>query len=208
MNITDANFPTAESRLEKFYSWMDHTCNYLKRGVELDAQKYNVIAMIDNGVDKQWYYTHNIATDVADIFYAEQAVNASLTEDFLSASNRCELANPAGNDSIAKADTYSALGSPITASRKTITATYPLVSDPDSDNTGGGVDIASWDYSWTTTDFDTAAANDVRAGVIHNAAGSPVGGSVLLSHYNFGTPFPKSSSDTLKVFHNHRLNGV
>lgn len=210
ISITDSNFPTVESRLEKFYSWVDHACNYLKRGVELDARGHNIIAIKnwDKPGLREWYFTHNLATDQADLFYAEQAVNATLTNDFLSANNRCELGNPATNDTIAKDDAYGDLGSPITASRKAITSGYPKLNDDDPLNTGAGADIASWDYEWLTTDFNTESANDIRSGVIHLGGASPVAGTVLLTHYNFASPFEKTSDDTLKVFHNHRFNGV
>lgn len=150
----------------------------------------------------------NIATNSADLYYAQSIVGASLTEDYGSASNRCELQNPASADTPAKTDTYSSVNSPIVASRKTITATYPKVNDGDGDNTGAGVDIVTWAYSWLTTDFNTAAANDITGGCIHNAAGSPIAGSDLLSHWNFASAFEKLATDTLKVFLNHEVRGV
>ncbi len=207
ISITEENFPTFESRFEAFLSWKDNLSNFLSRGKSLDKGS-NIIAVIERPDGKEWFYTHNIVTDAGDLFYAEQAVNDALTNDFLSASNRCELGNDAAPDAIAKADTYSALDVPITASRKAITGGYPKLNDDDTDNTGGGVDIISWDYAWTQSDFNTESANNVQAGVIHLGAGAPVGGTVLLSHYNFAASFEKTSDDTLKVFHNHRMNGV
>lgn len=207
ISITDSNFPTVDSRMEVFLSWKDHLANFIKRNQPLDKDA-NIIAVLNRPDGKEWFYTHNIATDIADQFYAEKAVGDTPTNDFLNANNRCELGNDSTPDPIAKGDTYSDLDIPITASRQTITATYPKVSDDDTDNTGGGADIVSWDYGWTISDFDTDAANNVQAGVIHLGGASPVGGTVLLSHYNFSVSFEKTSDDTLKVFHNHRMNGV
>ena len=209
--ITSDNYHTFTERLETILSWKDHLPNWLSRNEEYN-KRLNIIGVRTTYIEdqdplKQWFYTFNQVTNDGDRFYAEQAVNAALTNDFLAATNRAELGNAASPDSIAKADTYSALGSPITASRKAITATYPLVSDPDGDNTGGGADIASWDYSWLTTDFDTESANNIQSGVIHIGGAAPVGGTVLLTHYNFATAFEKTASDTLKVFHNHTFNG-
>lgn len=206
--ITESNFPTAESRLERFTSWQDRLPKYFKRGVRLNP-KNNVVAVLQNKYgEKRWAYGANICTDVGDLFYAQQAVNGSLTNDLLSANNRCELGNPVGDDTLAKADTYSALGSPIALSRKALTATYPKTADSDTDNTGATTDTVSWDYAWTVSDFNTESANNIRCGVVHIAGATPIAGSVLLSHWNFATNFEKTSSDTLKVFLNHRFNGI
>lgn len=210
--ITDTNFPSVDERLEQFKTWQDRLPIYLKRGTP--NPKDNIIAVrtrySQDGkkIEKEWFYGHNIVTDVGDTFYAEQAVNASLTEDFLTSDNRCELQNPTVADTPAKSDTYDDVSDPITASRKAITGTYPKVSDPDANNTGGGVDIASWDYAWTISDFNTESANDITGGVIHNGGTTPISSTPLLTHYNFTTPFEKLSTDTLDVFHNHRFNGV
>lgn len=215
--INSFDFPTLEDRMEKFSSWIDHSCNYLKRGVELNAEDQNIIAVrtrydpnnvYDGDPLQEWIFTHNIVTNDGDVFYAERAVNATITENFLSANNRCELQNPATQPTTAKTDTYNEVGTPIIASRKAITATYPLVSDPDTDNLGGGADIASWDYSWLTTDFNTESANNIYGGCIHNAGNTPISTSKILTHYAFTTSFEKLSTDKLKLFHNHTFNGT
>lgn len=214
IRISESNFPTAESRLERFMSWTDKLPKFTKRGVRLNpknnvcAVRTRYIGQKDLMYEREWFYGANIATDAADLFYAQQGVNGSLTNDFLSVNNRIELGNPVGDDTLNKADTYSALGSPLTASRKALTATYPKTADGDTDNTGSGADIITWAYAWAVGDFNTESANDIRCGVVHIAGGSPVAGSVLLSHWNFAAPFEKTSSDTLKVFLNHRMNGV
>lgn len=213
--ITDHNFPTVESRLEAFRSFQDRLPKFLKRGVYRHEKSLGNVCTVrsrylgdKSGWKKQWFWADNIATDAADLFYAQKAVGASLTNDFASASNRMELGNPGINDTIAKDDTYGDLGSPITASRKSLTAGYPKAPDTDTDNTGLGADIATWGYSWTVGDFNTLAANDIRCGVIHLGAGSPSGSTVILSHWNYATPFEKTDSDTLKSWINHRFNGT
>jgi len=229
--INSLDFPSTEDRMEKFYSWVDHASHFASRGVELNARDQNIVAVrtrydsAEGGVGeaksgynpnnvyeddplKEWIITHNIVTDSGDKFYAERAVNATITENYLSANNRCELQNPATIPSTAKADTYNEFVTPIIASRKAITATYPLVSDPDTDNLGSGVDVASWDYSWLTTDFDTVSANNIFGGCIHNAGATPISTSDLLTHYAFATSFEKTASDKLKLFHNHMFNGI
>lgn len=150
----------------------------------------------------------NIATDSADLFYAQQSASETPTEDYTSVNNRCELQNPVSADTPAKTDQYINVTSPITASRKSIISTYPKTNDGDTDNNGSGADIITWAYSWLTTDFNTEAANDITGGCIHNAGVSPVGTSDLLTHWNFASAFEKLSTDTLKVFVNHEMRGV
>lgn len=213
IRITEDNYHTFEERLETLRSFTDKLPKWFKRGVPYN-NKYNVITVRDRyvgdvtGHKKEWFYAKNIATDAADLFYAQQAVNGSLTNDFLSANNRMELGNPGAPDAIAKDDTYGDLGSPITASRKARTAGYPKAPDDDTDNTGLGADIVTWGYSWTVGDFDTMAANDIQSGVIHLGGGSPIAGTVVLSHWNYATAFEKTDSDTLKSWINHRMNGT
>ena len=210
--ITSENFQSVKDRIEAFNSWQDKQPKYIVKGKPWDPRD-NIVAVRNrfkgdvSGWVKEWFFGRNIVTNIGDQYYAEMAVGTTVTNDFGGASNRCELQNPVSADTPAKTDTYTNVTTPITASRKTITATYPKVSDNDTDNTGGGTDIASWDYSWTVSDFNTESANNIVGGCIHLGAGAPVGGTVLLTHWTI-TAFEKTSSDTLKVFHNHTFNGI
>jgi uncharacterized phosphosugar-binding protein len=65
------------------------------------------------------------------------------------------------------------------------------------------VDIVTYRVSYATGDANAAGIADV---ILTNP--SPSAGDALLMHAEFTTPFEKTSSDTLKVFVNHRLNGV
>lgn len=211
--ITDHNFGTFEERLEKFKSWQDHLPNFIKKGIRTNKTN-NIIAVRErhlgdvSGFKKQYFYTHNIVTVDGNAFYAKQGGGLTPAVTFLDANNRCELQNPASAPTPANTDVYSNVSNPITASRKAITATYPLVSDPDADNTGAGGTILSWDYSWLTTDFNTASANNIYGGCVHDAGGSPVSGSKLLTHWAFATSFEKLATDKLKIFVNHQFLGV
>lgn len=213
IRITDHNYGTFEERLERFKSWSDHLPKYFKRGVVYDKSK-NVLAVRTRDADtknemKEWFLTKNIVTVDGNKYYAEKAANTSpMTIDFSDTNNRCELQNPVSSPSTANTNVYSDVSSPITASRKALTATYPKVSDGDADNLGGGATVVSWDYSWITTDFNTASANNIYGGCIHDAGGTPIAGSKLLNHWAFGTSFEKLATDKLKVFVNHTLLGV
>ena len=204
--ITEDNY-TLQERIESLRSHLDHLSHFKDRYTEYD-RRMNVVAMLENQLGKEWFLGRNIVTIDGNSFYASQGTGVTYSNNYLSANNRCELQNPASPDTPANTDNYGQVSNPITASRKALTASYPQVSDPDTDNTGSGITVVSWDYSWLTTDFNTNAANNITGGCIHNAAGSPVSGTKLLTHFNFSSSFAKSDTDKLKVFVNHTLVGI
>ena len=186
-NVMAIDIPSIEDRLESFLSWKDHCPTYLKRGV---------------AVDKSWHYGANLVTNDGDVYYAVKAQAQTAlgsNEDF--GSGRLELRT--GSATPAKADTYSTVTTPVTASRKVFDSNYPTTNDTDSDNTGAGLDVVTYLTSWTTTDFN---ATGIIGGAIHDNA-TPVAGSKLLTHFSIAS-FDKTASDTLKVFVNHTMNGV
>ena len=152
--------------------------------------------------DKTWYYAKNIVTNDGDLFYAQQAVGETPTSDFDGSSGRMELRT--GSATPAKANVYSDVTTPVTASRKAKDSGYPKTADDDSDNTGAGADIVTWRTSWTTGDFNATA---IIGGCFHVGGASPASGSKLLTHFSI-TSFNKTASDTLKIFVNHTFNGV
>jgi hypothetical protein len=190
---------------ERFNSWRDHQPKRLSRYNPYDPTN-NVVAVLRRPeaglIIPFWFYGRNIVTNDGDIYYAKKGAgeSPSTNENFLQA--RCELRTT--SDTPAKTDTYGDVAGPITASRKTISATYPKTNDTgDADNTGDAVDAVSYSYSWTTGDFSD---NDIEGGCLHDNA-SPVAGTKLLTHFSI-TQFAKTSSDTLKLFVNHTMNGV
>ena len=81
-------------------------------------------------------------------------------------------------------------------------ATYPQTDDQDGDNTGAGVDIVTWRYSYTTAQGNVV---DIIEGAIVDNDTTP---TAALCHFLFAGIFTKTSSDTLKVFVNHTFTGV
>ena len=156
--------------------------------------------------EKSWHYGKNIVTNDGDLYYAQQAVEATPTSDFGGSNGRMELRT--GSATPAKADVFTQVTTPIPTSIQEIDSTYPKVNDGDSDNTGSGTDIATWRTSWTTGDFNS---NAIIGGCIHVAGGNSgattPGATKLLPHFSI-TSFNKTASDTLKIFVNHTFNGV
>lgn len=163
--------------------------------------KGTVIAVKENvysGV-KLVYISHNLVTNDGDKYYAQMASGESPTDDFDNSTAGIHLGQgtTGGGD---KTDT--GVNTEDTRGRQTLTANYEKTNDTDADNTGAGVDIVTWLYSYTTTEGNVTKCNE---GAIVN---SLTGASKALTHFDFGSTFDKTSSDTLKIFINHTMNGV
>jgi hypothetical protein len=173
---------------------------------ELDVlipKKNNILCVLDNDKRKLLIPAHNIITNAGDTYYAQKACGESPTNTFANlylASNDWSATHPqktthAGNLS----------GTAISGTSKAVSATYPKTNDGDADNTGAGVDIITWLFSYTKADFN---ATGIDAGAI---AASGVtfgsGSSPILTGFTL-TSFDKTANDTLKVFVNHEVLGV
>lgn len=220
---------SALEKLENFLSQFDHRPKYIKKGVYRD---HNVQVILNSESNPVKLYADadesfmekmdklsqnsdlliskfkrllgdNLIGDQGDKYYAQRAAGETATIPFHDANGRQELGNGT-QGTPGKTDTYSALQGPVAASRKTWTSGYPKTNDADADNTGAGVDIVTWLTSWTKADFN---ATGLSGGVIHNAAGSPVAGSNILTYWTI-TAFNKTADDTLKIFINHNFLGV
>lgn len=220
---------TWKEKIEKILHIQDNSPRYIQKNV---YKSYNVLAVLETpehnknrifadpnhaiiekiesrtideriNLIKTWIKGMNLVGDEGDKYYAQAAAGESPTNDFSSANGRQELGNGT-QGTPGKTDTYSALIGPVTASRKIIDATYPKTNDGDADNTGAAVDTVSWLTSWTKADFNAVG---ITGGVIHNAAASPIAGSVLLTYWTISA-FNKTADDTLKIFINHNMLGV
>lgn len=142
---------------------------------------------------------HNIVGNCGDLHYAQRAAQETVTNSF-AYTYMCTSLLAA----LAKTHTTSEFVL-VTSSGKEQVATYPLTDDSDGDNTGAGVDIVTWLVSYTAADFNQVGITD---GLIANSGDADVGGAVLLTGFTFASSFNKESTDTLKVFVNHTMNGV
>lgn len=218
---------TWKQKIEAYLSFGDHQSKYIKKNVYKAA---NVLVVLETPAEKKkkeifadpnpqlidyfecmtiedrikrFIKGFNLVGNEGDKYYAQAAASESPTNDFSDANGRQELGNGV-QGTPGKTDTYSALITPVTASRKIIDATYPKTNDGDADNTGAAVDTVSWLTSWTKSDFN---ATGITGGVIHDAGASPVAGSVLLTYWTISA-FNKTADDTLKIFINHNMLGV
>ena len=185
---------------------------------DIDPKNNICVVKTDTQGNKEWYYGANIVTNDGDIYYAKRACSEtpSSNENFgavaSGAGATCILQNPSSANSLAKTDTYNNVTNPIVSSgaQKDCTSAYPKTNDGDSDNTGAGVDVVTYKFSWTTAQIDTSSGNAITGGCIVDKAATLSGNPKILTHWNFSSPasFHKTSTDTLTLYVNHTMNGV
>lgn len=162
---------------------------------------HNILSIVEGPRGKFLYAGHNIVTDAGDQYYAQSALGETPTNAFANLYLSTVAWGAPG-----KTSNSSGLASVISGSEKAPTATYPKTNDGDSDNTGAGIDVMSWLYSYTKADFNDPS---IEGGAI-SIASVPAWGSgttPMLTAFN-QTAFEKTSNDTLKQFLNHQQNGV
>lgn len=198
-----------EIKREGFCKWAENMPKIKVRGRRID-RRCNVIRILEfpevypSGkieTVKDFGYTHNLVTDDGEIYYANRAVNETpaANENFLT--GRFEMGTTGYVE--AETDDFSnfdvACASKIAGSRQVYTACYPKRNDTgDADNTGDGVDVASYAVLYTTCSWNDTT---VEQGTIHDNA-TPGACTSLLAVFSFCS-FAKTACDTLKVFVNH-----
>lgn len=141
----------------------------------------------------------NLITSAGAIWYAQKAMGEAVTNNFI------QMRVGTGNGGAwAAGSTYSNLTGPIVASAKDVDAGYPKRNDNDAANTGAGVNVMSWRWSYTSADF--TSGTPVTDAVITIAA--PAGGSAILTGFTFGTSFTLAAGESIKIFVNHTLTPV
>ncbi len=170
-------------------------------------RNFNVIAVKQNeegkliipAIEPRIILAHNIVGNCGDLHYAQRAAQETVTNSFAYTYMCTSLL--AGLAKTHTTSDFVIVGS----SGKAQDGGYPQTDDGDADNTGAGVDIVTWLASWTAADFNQTGITD---GLIANSGDADVGGAVLLTGFTFASSFNKESTDTLKVFVNHTMNGV
>lgn len=158
-----------------------------------------VVAVLENKKTGKKRIIHglNVVTDKGDKYYAQSAVAEAPTDDFDGASSGLRL----GSDNTAPTKADDDVTTFLSGSDHGLDATYPLTADPDGDNSGAGVDIVTWRFSYATAEGNVDA---IIEGAIVDDKTTPTG---ALTHFLFAASFNKTASDTLKVFVNHEFAG-
>jgi len=160
----------------------------------------NVIAVIENVKTGHKRIVHgvNIITDKGDKFYAQMACAETPDDDFDGASSGLRM----GSDNTTPVKANNDVGTFLAGTAHALDGGYEKTDDDDPDNTGKGIDIITWRYSYLTSEGN---ADAIIEGAIVDDKVTPTG---ALCHFLFAAAFDKTASDTLKVFVNHTFNGV
>lgn len=176
-----------------------------KKLEELEANEHisiigRVVAVLENKKTGKKKIIHgvNIVTDQGDKYYAQSACGETPTDDFGGASSGLRL----GSDNTAPTKVDDDVNTFLAGSEHALDVAYPKSNDDDGDNTGKGADIVTWRYSYTTAEGNVSG---IIEGAIVDDRNTPTG---ALTHFLFAASFNKTSSDTLKVFVNHEMNGI
>ena len=157
----------------------------------------NVLAVLKNESGKLLIPAHNIVTDDGDVYYAQRGC-AAVPSNAFGIHELCSAGTPGKQ---ADRDNFT----PITGTQKAHTSLYPRTADPDTDNTGAGIDIVTYLATYAKTDFAHAA---ITHGIITNASPNISPSEEILTGYAFSASFSKTADDSLKVFVNHEMRGV
>lgn len=159
----------------------------------------NVLAVLTSRKGGQLLIpARNIVTNAGDQYYAQSSAGEAPTNDFDAAAAGLRL----GSATTTPTKTNTDVGTFLAGTGHTLDAGYEKTNDDDTDNTGAGVDIVTWRFSYGTSEGN---ANGIAEGAIADDRVTP---TALLTHFLFGSSFNKTSGDTLKVFVNHTMNGV
>lgn len=139
----------------------------------------------------------NIVTNDGDTYYAQSAAGESPDDDFDGANSGLRLGS--SNTAPTKSDTD--VNTFLTGSAHALDSGYPKTDDDDGSNSGAGVDVVSWRYSYLTSEGNVSGI--IEGAIVDNRT-TP---TAALSHFLFAASFDKTSSDTLKVFVNHTMTG-
>mgnify|MGYP001577440049 CR=1 FL=1 len=157
----------------------------------------NIIGVLENVISgrRRRFYGRNLVTNDGDQYYAE-AITASGTILTVAGMNL-------GSSAVAPAKGDLNVGSIIANGSVAIDSGYPRANDADADNTGAGVKVVTW-----RSTFGTGIAN--ASGIQEVAVCDTLGTGAGQNSVSRGTlaSFTKTSSDTLKLFVNHSVNGI
>jgi hypothetical protein len=160
----------------------------------------NVVVVLERGDGGKEIWKHedvNIVTDAGDRYYAQRAAGETPTNNF----NTMYLGNGT-QPTWSKTSNFGDLAGAISGSAKTVASGYPKTNDTDPDNTGGGVDVVTWKFAWSKTDFAATGINQAVITISGASSASPI-----LTGFNM-TAFDKTTNDTLTIFVNHSFEGV
>lgn len=172
-----------------------------KDPVEVKGLVVVVIERADGRVEV--HTTRNIVTDAGDTYYAQVSAAETPTNFHNGSAFDGVLELGTAGNAPGKTSDRSDVTTKVAGSEEAIDATYPQTNDGDADNSGSGVDVVTYRYTYEKGDLNTS---NIDRGIITNP--TPGASEPVLTYFTFAAAFDVTSDDTLKVFVNHTMNGV
>jgi len=148
--------------------------------------------------EKKIIHGINIVTDKGDKYYAQSVCGEIPDDDFDGANSGLRL----GSDNTPPKKSDNDVTTFLAESAQALDAGYPKTNDNDLENSGKGVNIVSWRYSYGN---DEGNVNGIIEGAIVDDRINPSG---ALTHFLFDEMFGKSFIVTMEVFVNAVFNGI
>lgn len=185
-------------RIKEFFprkSWLK--AMMARDDIEVKGTVVAVLTRADGSIER--YHGLNIVTNAGDQYYAQLTAGESPTKDFKASVAGLRLGT--GIDPVEKGDLD--VTAFLAGSAHVRDAGYPKTDDDDPNNeVDAGPNVLTWRYSYLTSEGNGL---DISEGGIADDRTTP---TVLLNHFLFDAPFPKTSADTLAVSVNHKFLGV
>jgi hypothetical protein len=137
----------------------------------------------------------NIITTAGGVFLAQKSAGESSTNSFTT----WEQGTAGTPGSSATRSSFTAIAS----SQLAQDSGYPKTNDGDTDNTGAGTSVRTSRASYSAASFNNSAIT--HAWITNPSPGSS---EPLYTGFAWASSINKTSSDTLKVFHNATITGV
>lgn len=174
----------------------------LKKLIELivkfwvfQVKKNNILVIIyKNGFSVQLILGKNLVTNDGDLYYAKKAAGEIPICSYVG------IRLGTGVIPVTKNDTDVTIENSL--GRKLTDEGYPRTDDPDPINTESDVDAVTWRFSYT---MDEGNITGIAEGAIVNDLENPTS---ALTHFLFNEVFDKTDVQAMKIFVNHKFNGV
>lgn len=162
--------------------------------IKIESEVIIVITNVKTG-KKRVYKAKNLVTDEGDKYYAQKICGETPAYEFKNGGLKLGSGTTAPTKSDTDVETY------LSGTYKTVYSGYPRTNDPDTNNTGAGVDIITWKFFYDTNE---ANYDNINEYAIVDAETS----NAALCRIVPGYTVSKTSSETMTIFINHRINGV
>ncbi len=182
---------------ESYLSWKDRN----NIGI-----KSHIVALLQHKEYNEFIFAKNLITNAGVLSYAQRVGGVAPTNNFYT-NTKVQLQSPASANGLDITDTYADFTSPVNDSIKAASAT-PALNNTDTLNdltNDERLVTVTYKFEYGTADF---SADGITGGCIYASDSTPSASAPItpiLNHWNFASPFNKTSTDALILWMNHTV---